>query len=265
MIARIRVAIADDEPLARQRLRSLLSRHADLEVVAECANGLEAVTAVATHRPDLLFLDVQMPGMTGVETLCSLGDRAVPAVVFVTAHDEHAVEAFEHQALDYLLKPVSEERFARMLGRVRERLAEKSSTALTGEVLRRLAEAAAGPAPPPAAAPTRPERLLVRSGPRLRFVEVADVDWIEADGDYVRLHTGKTSHLMRSTLAAVEAQLDPARFVRIHRSTIVRTSRIREMEPYFRGEFMVVLDTGAKLKMSRSYRERLQSALGQEL
>jgi two-component system LytT family response regulator len=261
----MRVVLADDEPLARARLRSLLSRHEDVEIVAECANGPEVVAAVEAHRPNVLFLDVQMPGQSGVEVVQAIGPRAVCAVVFVTAYDEHAVRAFEQHALDYVLKPVDDERFERTLERVRERLAERSASALTESVLRLLGQQQVGSARPPATSSPYPARLLLRSTDRLSFVDVAAVDWVEADGDYVRLHTGKSSHLLRSTLSALEAQLDPAVFVRIHRSTIVRLARVREFQPYFHGEYVVLLHDGTKLKLSRSYRDRLQTVLGQPL
>lgn len=251
----IRVVLADDEPLARARLRSLLARHDDVEIVAECVNGPDVVAAVEAHHPNVLFLDVQMPGLSGVEVVQTIGPRAVAAVVFVTAYDEHAVRAFEQHALDYVLKPVDDERFERTLGRVRERVAERGSSALTESVLRMLAGSPS----------VYPSRFVVRSLDRVSFVDVAAVDWIEADGDYVRLHTGKSSHLLRSTLASLETQLDPAVFVRIHRSTIVRLARVRELQPYFHGEYVVFLHDGTKLKLSRSYRERLQAALGQAL
>lgn len=259
---RMRVAIADDEPLARRRLRSLLARHADVEIVAECANGPALVAAIEQHRPAAVFLDVQMPGMTGVDVMRAVGPHAVPAVVLVTAFDEHAIDAFEQQALDYVLKPVDDERFDRALGRVRERVAQRSASALAEGALRLLAQREAAP---PAAPAKYATRLLLRSTEKLSFVEVGAIDWVEADGDYVRLHTAKGTHLHRSTLAAIEAQLDPAAFVRIHRSTIVRTERIRELQPYFHGEYVVVLRDGSKLKLSRSYREKLEGALGERL
>lgn len=257
----MRVVLADDEPLARARLRSLLSRHNDVEIVAECVNGPEVVAAVQTHRPNVLFLDVQMPGQSGVEVVQAIGPRAVCAVVFVTAYDEHAVRAFEQHALDYVLKPVDDERFERTLERVRERLAERSASNLTESVMRLLAEKQ------PLSTQASPflDRFVLRSTDKVSFVDVAAVDWIEADGDYVRLHTGKSSHLHRATLSALETQLDPAVFVRIHRSTIVRLARVRELQPYFHGEYVVFLHDGTKLKLSRNYRERLQTALGQPL
>lgn len=263
-MATMRVVLADDEPLARGKLRALLSRHDDVEILAECANGPETVTAVQAHRPNVLFLDVQMPGQSGVEVVQTIGPRAVCAIVFVTAYDEHALRAFEQHALDYVLKPVDDERFQRTLERVRERLAERSASALTESVLKLLAQHEAGSTRAPAS-PSYPTRILLRSSDRVSFVDVAAVDWIEADGDYVRLHTGRSCHLHRSTLSALEAQLDPTVFVRIHRSTIVRLIRVRELQPYFHGEYVVLLHDGTKLKLSRSYRERLQEALGQAL
>lgn len=264
MSAPLRVVVADDEPLARRRMRSLLARDGGVEVVAECASGPEAVEAVGAHRPDVLFLDVQMPGMTGVQVMETLGARAVPAVVFVTAYDEHAVRAFEHHALDYLLKPVDDARFERTLARVRERLAERRASSLSDHLLRLLAEREA--APPPAAEPPRHlSRIVLKSTGKIQFLEVAEVDWVEADGDYLKLHTARGTHLLRSTMAELERQLDPAEFVRIHRSTLVRLARVKELQPYFHGEYVVILHDGTRLKLSRSYRERLQAALGQSL
>jgi len=204
-----------------------------------------------------------------VEVMERLGPRAVPAVVFVTAYDEHAVRAFEHHALDYLLKPVDEARFDRTLARVRERLAERRASAASDRLLRLLAErelTAAAPAPAAAPEPARYlSRVVLKSTGKINFVEVAEIDWIEADGDYLKLHTAKGAHLLRSTMAQMEKQLDPRDFVRIHRSTMVRLSRVKELQPYFHGEYVVLLGDGTRLKLSRSYREQLQAALGQAL
>ncbi len=260
-----RVIVADDEPLARKRMRSLLAQHADLEIVAECATGPEVIDAVQAHRPDVLFLDVQMPGLTGVDVLERLGSRAVPAVVFVTAFDEHAIRAFEHHALDYLLKPVDDARFERTLSRVRERLAERRASLLSDQLLRALqTRESAAPAAQPAPA-SYLTRIVLKSVGKINFVEVAEIDWIEAEGDYLKLHTPRGDHLLRSTMTVLEGQLDPREFVRIHRSTIVRLSRIKELQPYFRGEYIVILHDGTRLKLSRSYRDQLQAALGEAL
>ena len=258
---RIRAVIADDERPARRRVRALLARHADFETVAEAESGAEAIGAVETHRPEVLFLDVAMPEMTGIQVMESLGIHAVPVVVFVTAYDSHAISAFDHFALDYVLKPIDERRFDRTLTRIRERLSQWRTSAVAGEVSRRL-ERCTGPGVGTNGRSPHLTRLVLKSTHRITFVPVGDIDWIEAEGDYVRLHTGRTSHLYRSTLSALEQRLDPREFVRIHRSSIVRWSRVRELQPYFRGEYIVTLQDGTQLKWSRSYRDRLETMLG---
>jgi len=250
----LRAVVADDEPLARARMRTLLLRHAGVAPVAECKSGAEAVDAVRRLAPDLLLLDLHMPDAQGLQVVRAVGVGVLPALVFVTAYQEHALAAFEHQALDYLLKPVSDERFRQMLERVRAHLA-----------LRREAPPPSAPAPTPVTGGAFLKQILVRSLQKIEIVDVAQVDWLQSDGDYVRVWTGKVSRLHRATLAELEQQLDPSVFVRIHRSTIVRTSRIRELEPYFHGEYVVVLHDGTRLKLSRTYRARLEAALGQGL
>lgn len=258
MITRdIRTIVVDDEPLARRRLRSLLRRHADFNIVAEASDGFGAVAAVDEHRPDVLILDVAMPGLTGVQVLERIGSQAVPVVVFVTAHHEHAVAAFEHLALDYVLKPIDTDRFERTLSRIRDRLAQRTASALTGEVLRGLTR----PAAPVSGRVAYPSQIVLKSTKSIRLLPVAEIDWVTAEGDYVRLHTTRDSYLYRSTLSGLECRLDPNEFVRIHRSTIVRWSRVGELHPYFRGEYLVTLRNGAQLKLSRSYRDRLQELL----
>ena len=259
----LRTVIADDEPPARRRLRSMLAPHPDFEVVAECCNGLEAVEAVESHRPDVLFLDVDMPGIDGIQVLESIPGGAVGAVVMVTAYDEYAVAAFEHHALDYVLKPLDADRLERTVARVRARLAERSAAALGADALQRLAAAYRAGSGPGAGRPVR--RILLRSAGKITVLPVEEIDWIEADGYYARLHAGARTHLYRASLATLEQQLDPDEFVRIHRSTIVRVSRVRELEPYFHGEYTVVLADGTRLKLSRTYRAKLQAALGEEL
>ena len=254
----LRAVVADDEPLARRRLRALLDEDGGVRVVAECANGLEALAAVGEHQPDVVFLDVQMPGATGIEVLEAMPPGSAGAVVLVTAFDAYAVAAFEHHALDYLLKPVDEDRFRATLGRVRERLRERRTAALGGDALRQLARAAgqaAGGSP-------YLSRLLIRSTQKVTVVDLAEVDWIEAEGDYLRLHAPGRSYLYRGTIGALEERVDPAEFIRIHRSTIVRLARIRELEPGFHGDYTVTLTTGDRLRLSRTYRARLQEALG---
>ena len=259
----LRVIVADDEALARRMLTTLLARERDAVVVAECDNGPGTIDAVRAHAPDVLFLDVRMPGATGIEVLEQLGPHAVRSVVLVTAFDDYAIAAFDHHALDYVLKPVDEERFRTTMQRVRDRLRELRSATLAEETLKDLARlyGAAGREP-------RGEylsRIVVRSTRSVAVVDVAEVDWVEADDDYLKLHVGARVHLVRGTLSALETQLDPAEFVRIHRSTIIRISRVKELVPYFHGDYEVKLIDGARLRLSRSYRERLGALLGTTL
>ena len=249
--APLRVLVVDDEPLARRGIHVRLGRMAGVEIVGECASGREAVDAIRGLSPDLVFLDVQMPGLDGYGVVEAVGAERMPVVVFVTAYDQHALRAFEARALDYLLKPIDDERFEQAVARARARVAERRESA----VGRRLAAAPAAPL----------ERILVRSGGRVLLVAADEVDWIEAAGDYLRLHVGPARHLLRETMGALEARLDPRRFVRIHRSTIVNVSRIRELQPYFNREYVVLLRDGTRLKLSRGYRERLELLLGGEL
>jgi len=248
----IRTVIVDDEPLAREVLREYLAADEEFEVVAECANGFEAVRAVTQHDPDVLFLDIQMPKLDGFEVLALL-DRS-PAVVFVTAHDEYALRAFEVHALDYLLKPFGRDRFRQTLTHARAHLERRRA----GDLGRRLLALVNDIKPET----PKLDRLIVKSGGRVFFLRTGDLDWIEAAGNYVRLHLGEESHLFRETMNRMEARLDPKRFVRIHRSRIVNTERIKELQPWFNGEYVVVLRNGARLPLSRGYRDKLQEQLG---
>lgn len=270
----VRTLVVDDEPLAREGIRLRLERDAGFEVVGECANGLEAVEAIHEHAPDLVFLDVQMPGLNGFEVLEEVDPRQAPVVVFVTAYDEHALRAFEVHALDYVLKPFDDDRFAATLRRVRDRVEERRAGQVGERLSGVLAELGLGSgarAAPAAgeddAGESRPfaERLVVRDGARIAFVPVAELDRVEADGDYVRLFCGARQHLIRRTMAQMEARLDPARFVRIHRSAIVAVDRIRELLPSFRGEYVVLLHDGTRLNLSRGYRRRLQHLIDEAL
>ncbi|MCE2827527.1 MAG: LytTR family DNA-binding domain-containing protein [Verrucomicrobium sp.] len=238
----IRTIVVDDEPLARERLRTWFAREADFSVVGECSQGEEAVEVLRRERPDLVFLDVQMPGLTGVQVLEALGQDAPPAVVFVTAHEHFAVDAFEVQAVDYLLKPVSRERFKTALERVAKRLAGPGPGAT------------AGPAP---ADPKLPERLSVKHNGRIIFVPVADIDWVGSADNYVELHVGAQTFLLRETMTAITQRLPADRFVRISRTAIVQVGRVRHLEPLFHGEYSVELMSGAKLTLSRSHRDQL--------
>ena len=263
----IRALIVDDEPLARRGVRARLAREGDIEVVGEAASGRQAERMIAKLAPDLVFLDVQMPGLDGFGVVEIVGPEQMPVTIFVTAYDQHALRAFEAHALDYLLKPIDEERFAQALARARRRIQERRESALGRKLAAVLAEVGPVEAPtaeePPGARKARAvERFLIKGGGRMHVVPVEEVDWLEAAGDYVRLHVGEKTHLLRETMGAIEAQLDPQHFARIHRSTIVNVERIRELQPYFNREYIVVLKDGTKLKLSRSYRERLDVHFG---
>jgi two-component system LytT family response regulator len=252
-----RVLIADDEPLARERLRTLLHAEDSIDVVAECADGLSAVAAIQKSRPDLVFLDVEMPGASGFEVIEAIGVDRMPSVIFVTAYDRYALRAFEVHALDYLLKPFDRDRFHEALTRARQQIDRQSH----GELERRLLELVQDlkPAPQPL------ERFVVKSAGRVFFVRTADIEWIEAAGNYVKLHVGSEVHLFRETMNAVEGKLDPESFFRIHRSHIVNIEQIRELQPWFNGEYVVFLKSGTRLTLSRGYREKLQGRLGRAL
>jgi len=242
--------IVDDEPLARERLRTLLATEPDLEVIGECVNGREAVAAVKKQRPDLLFLDIQMPELDGFQTLAQLASP-LPAVIFVTAFDEHAVKAFEVHALDYLLKPFKPARLRAAIARAREQLGAKKSGG--DDTSRRLLELLEE-----RAAATKAEylvRIAVRDRDKVHFVKTASVDWIEASGNYLVLHVGKENHVLRETLTSLEGQLSPKEFFRINRSALVNVDRVRHVEPAFNDEHIVVLADGTKLTLTRGLRE----------
>jgi two-component system LytT family response regulator len=259
----IRVVLVDDEPLARARLRGLLAQASDVHLVAECADGVEAVEVLRRERPDVVFLDVQMPERDGFGVLEAL-EPPMPLVIFVTAYQEHAVRAFEAAAVDYLLKPFDRERFALTLARVRERLREPAPTALPPELSGLLQRLARPASPEPVAAPLL-ERLVVKTAHETRLVRVEDVDWLEAAGNYVTVHVGTEEYLVRETLEKLEAQLPAPRFVRVHRSTVVNLDRIRSLRPTPGGDHRLVLHDGRELTLSRTYRVRLEERLGRPL
>jgi two-component system LytT family response regulator len=243
MSARIRTLVADDEPIARARMLALLRDEPDIELIGECATGPEAISAIERTSPDLVFLDIQMPRIDGLTLARTLG-RAMPAVVFVTAYDEYALGAFEVHALDYLLKPYSAERFKSALVHARQHLSARRKSGS------------------PPSAYERRDRLVIKSSGRIYFIRTRDIDWCEAAGNYVRLHVGPQTHLVRGTMAHIETQLDPAQFVRIHRSTIVNVDRIQELHSSFGGEYVVLLHDKTRLTLSRGYREGIQDRLG---
>jgi len=238
---KIRVLIVDDEPLARSSLRMLLRQDTDIESIQECGSGTEAVAQIRTARPHLVFLDVQMPECGGFEVLRMLeADKPLPVIVFVTAYDEYALRAFDAGALDYLLKPFDDARFHLAMQRAKEKIAAKE----------------------PLPAPETP-RLMVRSAGQVAYVQVPDIDWVEAADYYVCLHVGTRSHLLRKSMAELEQELDPHIFCRIHRSTIVNLRRVRALQVDAAGEYEVILDGGQKLRLSRRFRKELQSRMSE--
>jgi two-component system LytT family response regulator len=253
----IHVLLVDDEPLAREMIREMLKDDPEAEVVSECVNGREAIEAIQEHNPDLIFLDVQMPEIGGFEVLEALKSVHVPHVIFVTAYDQYAVRAFEVHALDYLLKPFDRERFDSAWRRAKLHILATRNGEMDQRILAILEELKAGS--------KYLERLVIKSGGRVFFLDTDDIDWIEAEGNYVSVHTGKKSHLLRETISSLEAQLDPKKFLRIHRSSIVKIDRIKELQPWFHGEYRVILLDGTQLTLSRNYRENLQEALGRFL
>jgi len=247
----MKVLIAEDEPLARERIRALLEEEHDIEIAAECADGRSAVTAIREHGPDLVFLDVSMPELNGFDVIAEIGAEAMPPVIFVTAFDHFAVQAFDTHAVDYVLKPFDEDRFRTAVERGRDALAQRTNGALD----QRLSDLLRGLT----ARPTWVERLAVKSGGKIIFLRTSDVQWIAAEGNYARLHSGQRSYLMRETMSNLESKLDPARFIRIHRSTIVSADAIAELEPLFQGDYVVILTNGTRLTSSRGYRAHLQA------
>lgn len=250
---KLRAIIADDEPLARERVRSLLAGEPDLEVVAECSNGTQTLKAAQEHRPDLLFLDVQMPRLNGFEVLEALESEQMPIVIFTTAHDEHAMRAFEVNALDYLLKPFTEARFKTAVQRARDQLGGGSRHRPDPQIKALLTHLhVANPR----------ARILVRTPARIVFLRPEEIDHVESAGNYVVLHVGKETHIVRETTAAMEAQLVPAGFMRISRSAIVNLAQIREVQPLGPGQYSVMLKNGTRLEMTCSLSE-LQSRLAE--
>jgi two-component system LytT family response regulator len=251
---KIRTLIVDDEPLARERIRTLLIDELDVEIIGECANGGEAVAAMQNRKPELLFLDVQMPELNGFGVLEKIGTEKIPAIIFVTAYDQYALRAFDVHAVDYLLKPFDRERFHQALHRARLQIQQATSGDLSQKLLALLEDLRAEK--------KWLERLVIKSGGRVFFLKVEEIDWIEAAGNYVRLHIECDSHLLRETIKNLAAQLNPNKFLRISRSTIVRIDHIKELQSWFNGEYAIILQDGTQLTSSRGYREKLDKLLG---
>jgi two-component system LytT family response regulator len=253
---KIRALIVDDEPIARKGIRRELERDPDIEIVGECTNGRDAVSFLRRREAEIVFLDLQMPELDGFGVVEAVGVERMPTVIFVTAFDEFALKAFEMHALDYILKPFNSERFQKALRRAKTQINQASSSALSERLLSairdsRLAQKREGYL----------ERVVVRAGGRIFFLGVEEIDWIEAADNYVRLHAGKESHLVQGTMSKLESCLDPKLFLRIHRSTIINVTRIKELQPLFHGEYAIILSNGKELTSSRSYRDKLQQLL----
>jgi two-component system LytT family response regulator len=253
----VRTLIVDDESLARERIRDMLRNDPEIEIIGECTNGEEAIQAIALNVPDLVFLDVEMPGIDGFGVLEALPADCIPTIIFVTAYDQYAVRAFEVYALDYLLKPFDQERFDRALKRAKAHLSNERAENLSRRILNALEEIRTKP--------VHLERLVIKMNGHVFFVKADEIDWLEAEGNYVRLHTGKESYLLRDTISALESQLDPKKFIRVHRSAIVNIDRITELQPWFHGEYRIILGEGVQLTLSRTYREKLHELLGRPL
>ena len=259
----IAALIVDDEPVARRRIRRLLAREPDVEVVEECADGATAAEAIRRRRPDLIFLDVQMPEMNGFDVLRAVGPELSGAVVFVTAYEQFSLAAFDVHALDYLLKPFHRTRFQETMRRVRQRLGAEHELARARVRLEALLGALEGEGWVGGSDGSRSkpiDRLALKAGAKVSIVRVRDIDWIEGDGNYARLHVGRATHLHRQTMKSLAAQLDPQLFIRIHHSCIVNVERVRELQPWSHGDYVVVLEDGTRMMSSRSYRANLRRA-----
>jgi two-component system LytT family response regulator len=241
----LRVIIVDDEPLARSRIRNLLAKENGIDILAECGDGAAAVQAIIENKPDLVFLDIQMPEMNGFDVLALLPPKNMPAIIFITAYDQFAMRAFTVQALDYLLKPCADERFSEALQRARSRLGQQRSLQEQKKISALLEDVECGPR----------QRLLIKDKERVRVVLTSEIDFITAEDYYVRLHIGRVSFLVRDSLQHLEKSLDPKKFVRIHRSYLVQVERIRELQPLCKGEYMVLLRDGTRLPMGSSYKK----------
>lgn len=257
----IRTVIADDEPLARKKLRLLLGSEPGVQVVAECQDGHQTIGAVRTYKPDLLLIDVRMPDVDGFEVLAKLADDEMPVVIFTTAYDQFAVRAFEAHAMDYLLKPFERERLHQAIERARAELLKSHNRDLTTRILDLLASK------PETKVESKQtdDRMVIRAGGKVVFLDLAEVDWIEAAANYVKLNVGKESYLLREGIGRVSERLDPDRFVRIHRSVIVNVRKIKELQPCDSGEYIAVLRNGKELSCSRGYRAELQRLIGRNL
>src|SRR5262245_33746047 len=267
MSSKIRTVIVDDEALSRRGLEIRLLATQDFEIVSQCSNGREAITAITSHLPDLVFLDIQMPGMSGFDVLTHLPGESIPMVVFVTAYDQYAVRAFEARAVDYLLKPVDEARFAAALDRVRERMSARVAVDQRDQLFNLIAEITGSgelvmdellSRGRKALEPKHAEILPIRQGREIVRVPIAGIEWIDAAGDYMCIHAAGNTHILRGTMKDLEQYLDPKLFQRVHRSTIVNLKRVKSLRAHMNGEYFLTLDGGHELKLSRTYRDKVE-------
>jgi two-component system LytT family response regulator len=257
---KIRTVIVDDEPLARRNIRLLLKDEPEIEISGEAASGCEALALIRKHSPDLVFLDIQMPEMDGFGVLENLEAEQLPVIVFVTAFDHYALKAFEFHALDYLLKPFDDARFEKALRQAKRQIEQREVKDLSTRLVA-LLEGRDGPTVETTGKPGHVSRLLIKSSGRVFFLKTEEIDYVQAEDYYVKLQVGRKGHLLRETMNEMEAKLDPSKFLRIHRSTIVNIDRIRELQQHFNGDYIVVLQDGTELKLSRSRREQLERLL----
>jgi two-component system LytT family response regulator len=268
---KIRALIVDDESLARKALRAMLKDDSEMEVIAECRNGKEAVIVIREQSPDVVFLDIQMPEMDGLEVVEEVGVNQMPVTVFVTAYDKYALRAFEAHALDYLLKPFDHDRFNTALQRAKTNVRQQK----LGEISENLFAVLQDMKPKTSESPLETDnrkadnaahkepidRVVIKSSGRIYFLKIEEIDWVEGAGDYLSLHSGSQTHLIRETMGNFHAKLDPKKFLRIHRSTIVNVERVKDIRPLFKGEYVITLTSGKRLKSSRGYRHQLQALL----
>ncbi|MEZ5427965.1 MAG: LytTR family DNA-binding domain-containing protein [Pyrinomonadaceae bacterium] len=267
---KISVLIVDDESLARKRIRDLLCKKNDFEIIGECSGGVEAIEAIQNQIPDLLFLDIQMPDIDGFEVLENLKTEDFPTIIFVTAYDKYALKAFEFHAIDYLLKPFKDERFEEMLDHVSRQIGREKIEDLSKKLTMLLTDFQKPENKESSNAVSEIKnsyqtRFVIKSVGKISFIKVDEIDWIGAEGTYVSLNIGNKSNLLRESMKNLEEKLDPTKFIRIHRSTIVNIFRVKELQPEFRGEYLVILENGKRLKLSRSYRENLEKLLNEVL
>jgi len=262
IIPAVRTIIADDEHLARKKLRLLLGSEPGVQVIAECQDGQQTIDAVKAHKPDLLLIDIRMPDLDGFQVLGRVAPDEMPVVVFTTAYDQFAIRAFEAHALDYLLKPFDGERLHHAIERARAELLKSHNRDLTSRILDLLAKNAE---PKIKSSRQADDRMVIRAGGKVVFLDVKEIDWIEAAANYVKLNVGKDSYLLREGIGSISERLDPDRFVRIHRSVIVNVRKIKELQPCESGEYIAVLKNGKELSCSRGYRTQLQRLIGKNL